>query len=160
VLYPTVILGGDSNHTFSAAGQGLKDLPEWMPWLRFLRIQGLFHWIHAADIAQMLVYWLKQGTAGTEMVLGNPAQTVGEVLAELSAYCDLAPVYQVPLEPFLPLLTALLSGQMNDWDRYSLRARNLEYSAFYPARLGLFSEHASLQQVLRTMGIAKMKKAP
>lgn len=161
-LYPTVVLGGDQNHPLSAASQGLKELHRWMPWLRYFKAQGRFHWIHAEDIATLLLYWIQhpEQIQTQTLVLGNPAQTVNQVLAEFRHYTQTAARPQVALESLFPFLLPLLSERMSDWDRHSLRERHLTYTPDYPQRLGLGSRFQTLSAVLSDLDIPNKKPSP
>jgi len=159
-LYPTVVLGGDQNHPFSAASQGLKELHTWMPWLRYLKAEGAFHWIHAEDIAHLILNWLQHPPTEQELVLGNPAQSVNQVLSELSLYTQTKTMPLLSLERLFPLLLPLLSQRMSDWDRHSLRERSLIYNSFFPERLGLDSRFKELSEVLSHLQIPTKKQSP
>ncbi|MGE3726511.1 MAG: NAD-dependent epimerase/dehydratase family protein [Candidatus Sericytochromatia bacterium] len=159
-LYPTVVLGGDQTHPLSAASQGLKDIHRWIPWLRYFKASGQFHWIHAEDIASMLLHWLRHPIPAQDLVLGNPAQSVNQVLAEFSQYTQTPPRPQLALETLLPFLLPLLSRQMSDWDRHSLRERQLTYDPVYPKRLGLDSRFQALSAVLSDLDIPSKRQSP
>ena len=159
-LYPTVVLGGDQTHPFSAASQGLKEIHTWMPWLRYLKAEGAFHWIHAEDIAHLVLSWLRHPPPEPELVLGNPAQSVNQVLNELSLYTQTKPMQLLSLERLFPLLLPLLSQRMSDWDRHSLRERSLIYNSFFPERLGLDSRFKELSAVLRQLQIPPKRRSP
>lgn len=152
-LYPTVVLGGDASHPWSAASKGLKQLPHWIPWLRLISAQGCFHWIHARDIARMLCHWLFKGWPAQDLILGNPAQTITEVLESLCAYAHLSSEPRLSLDFCLPVLLPLLSAWMNDWDRYSVYHRELQYPCVAPRNCGLAPGYESIAQVLQELGI-------
>ena len=152
-VYPTVVLGGDAEHPFSAAGQGLYQLFFWMRWLRFVQIDGYFHWIHARDIARLIIHWIAVSPPEQHLVLGNAAVTVDEALNVFRRYAGFTNRITLSLKPHLFWLTALLHTQMSDWDRYSLRHRFLTYSCWNPQKAGLEPGCESLEQMLLELGI-------
>lgn len=158
-LYPTVVLGGDHHHPYSAASEGLTNLHDWMPWLRHLKAQGIFHWIHAEDIATLVKNWIWTPPPVQDLILGNPPQSVNQIITELIHYTQTPKGPQLPLEWFFPILLPLLSKQMSDWDRHSLRTRFLVYNTYFPERLGLSSRFKDLAAVLKSLDIPK-KQTP
>lgn len=153
-LFPTVVLGGDENHPWSAASKGLKQLPQWLPWLNLISAQGRFHWIHARDIARMVYHWITKGWPAQEVILGNPAQHVTEVLEHLRQYAGLPKLPRLPLDPCLPILLPLLSMWMSNWDRYSFYHRHLQYPCIDPRKCGLEPGYENLADVLKELQIS------
>lgn len=145
VYYPTVILGGDAGHPYTAVSAALPNLPRWLPWARWLRAQGWLHLIHARDIARIVVHRLQQNSPPERLVLGNPAISVNQLIATLTALEGLPrPRHQLPLEPLLPLLVELLQTQMSPWDRFSLYHRDIVYNSVHAATYGLPADLTSL----------------
>lgn len=149
VYYPTVILGGDADHPATAVSAALPDLTRWLPWLRWLRAQGWVHLIHARDIARIVVWRLRRQLPPEQLVLGNPALSVREVLETLNRVYGQAPApLRLPLEPLLPLLLPLLQAQMSPWDRFSLFQRHLHYASVHAAAYGLPTDLMALAAML------------
>lgn len=145
VYYPTVILGGDAEHPYTAVSAALPSLPRWLPWVRWLRAQGWLHVIHARDIARIVVHRQQQNAPPARLVLGNPAISVNQLIATLTALAGLPPPpHRLSLEPFLPLLVELLQKQMSPWDRFSLYHRDIVYSSVNAASYGLPEDLISL----------------
>jgi nucleoside-diphosphate-sugar epimerase len=160
-LYPTVVLGGDLNHPFSAAGQGLQNLPKWIPWLRFLKAKGVFHWIHAEDIAKLLVHWLETKPPAQHLILGNPAQSINTTIVQFNNFAQKKrAALRIPLEPVLPLLMPFLMHKMSAWDRYSLYHRDLSYESVYPQKYGLASRFSNLEAVLQDLTLSVKNPTP
>lgn len=134
LYYPTVVLGGDPQHPYTAAAAGLKDLPRWLQYLRWLSADGRFHLIHARDIARIITYRLIHHLPAESIVLGNPAIEINELIQRLlNLYQIPAAPFRIPLKPALPALTTALHPLMSNWDRYSLRARHLSYNSIHAA---------------------------
>lgn len=152
VYYPTVVLGGDSQHPYTAAAAGLNDLPRWLNILRWLSADGRFHLIHARDIARILSYRLRHDLAPARIVLGNPALDINELISRLLKLYQLSPApAQLSLSRVLPPLTAALRPWMSDWDRYSLRMRHLRYDTVNAASYGLPEDLISPEAMLRAL---------
>jgi nucleoside-diphosphate-sugar epimerase len=152
-LYPTVVIGGSKEYPWSAAGQGLVYLFDWVRWLRFLKIDGYLHWIHAQDIARLVVYWLEVTPPEQHLVLGNPAVSVNQLLSVFADYAGFHTKSLFSLRPHLFWLTRLLYFQMSDWDRYSLQHRFLTYSCWNPRTAGLEAGCEGLIDMLQLLGV-------
>ncbi|PKL77329.1 MAG: hypothetical protein CVV27_05870, partial [Candidatus Melainabacteria bacterium HGW-Melainabacteria-1] len=149
VYYPTVILGGDAKHPATAVSAALPGLRPWLPLLHCLRAKGRLHLIHAQDIARILVHRIINGLPPERLVLGNPALEVNQVIDTLCAVNGLPPTkLQLPLDPALTALSALLQPWMSDWDRFSLRQRHTAYQSIHAASYGLPTDLSSLEAIL------------
>lgn len=157
IYYPTLILGGE----VSEAGYPLTPLTaslfQWPLYLRLLRLikaQAYLHFIHAEDIAKIIAERIVRRSVAQDLVLGNPAQSVAELMHMLLTFWQIAPApVQVRLESLLPVLLPLLSPWMNPWDRYSLTTLETRYDACSASDLGLESRFQDWQSVCQQLGI-------
>lgn len=138
IYYPTVILGGDHRHPQTPVNQFLPQLRRHLSWVKYLGVNAFFHWIHAADIAQIIDYRMRHNLPPEALVLGNPALSVSELQQELLGFYQMKPSFlRLDLEKSLPLLLPLLSGRMNPWDRFSLSHREIRYDSVHAQSYGL-----------------------
>ena len=150
VYYPTVILGGDARHPFTAVSASLPQLPQWLGWARWLSARGSMHLIHARDIARIVVHRLQQDLPPEHLVLGNPALTINHLIEILLAVHQLPrPLLRLPLEPLLPALVQILHPWMSSWDRFSLAQREMVYQSVNARTYGLPEDLMSLEEMLR-----------
>lgn len=137
-LFPTVILGGDRTHPYSHASRELKKIWKYLGWLKYFRIDGSFHFIHAHDIALVAGHLLSRRIDEASLVLGNPYLTVDECLDELCRLGGRRRRFSIDATPFLVGgLPRLLKKRLSPWDLYSLRRRHFRYETVSPARFGL-----------------------
>lgn len=137
-LYPTLLFGGSPHHPYSHITAGLKDVLRWLDLIRFLRIDASFHFIHAADVAEMVAYWVAHPPGGGDWVLGNPPLSVDECVEQVCAYFRKRIYFRLPLPLSLLRSLAFLFGvRLSAWDEYCLRQRHFVYPALSPAALGL-----------------------
>lgn len=138
IYYPTVILGGDHQHPKTPVSQFLPQLPQHLFWFKRLQVKAFFHWIHAADIAQIISHRIAHKLLPAALVLGNPALSVSELQQELLTFYGVNPSsLQLDLDRCLPFLLPLLSGRMNPWDRFSLNHRDTCYASVHAKTYGL-----------------------
>ncbi len=128
MYYPTVVLGGSDHHPFTAVSQFLPHIRKYLPWIKWLRLNGAFHWIHALDIAHIIAYRIENQLPPGAWVLGNPSCAVADLLEELLRHYRIKHTpFKMDLEKVEPLLLSLFSQQMSPWDRFSFKHRHIKY---------------------------------
>ncbi|MEN9203683.1 MAG: NAD(P)-dependent oxidoreductase [Thermostichus sp. DG_1_6_bins_120] len=148
-LYPTLLFGGSPYHPYSHITGGLKDVFRWLDLIRFLRIDASFHFIHAADIAQMVAYWVAHPPGGGDWVLGNPPLSLDQCVEQVCAYYKKTIYFRLPLPVGLfRLLAFLFRVQLSEWDEYCLRHRHFVYPAISPETLGMVSQFPTVATLL------------
>jgi len=157
IYYPTLILGGDTTPAgapLTPLTHSLAQWPLYLRLLRYLKTQAYLHFIHAEDIAQIICYRILNQAPAQDLVLGNPAQSVTELMQSLLSFWGIPPASaQIRLEALLPVLLPLLSPWMNPWDRYSLTVLNTRYQAHSAADFGLESRFREWQSVCRHLDL-------
>lgn len=131
-LFPTLVFGGDSNKPYSHLSSGLKDVIKWIDLIRFFQVDASFHFLHAQDIAQVVLYLLEnppEGDEPREFVLGNPALTVNEAVEKICVYLNRRIFFRLPLTPQLAeFFITLFRIQMAPWDRFCMGYRHFSYA--------------------------------
>lgn len=167
-LFPTLVLGGDTNKPYSHLSSGIADVVNWVDLIRWFKADGSFHFIHARDIAQVVRYLIdnppmpgltdETGENSTErLVLGNPRVTVNQAVEDVCAYLDKKVYFRIPLSMGLAnLLIVLFRIQMAAWDRFCLNYRHFTYqNPVNPETFGLPAYCATFTDVLKISGIEK-----
>lgn len=162
-LFPTLVLGGDTQKPYSHLSSGLPEVLKWMDLIRFFNLEGSFHFIHGRDIAQVVRYLIEHPTEAQQsqwLVLGNQPTTVNQGIEEICAYLDRKIYFRLPLSDWLiNFVIVLFRIQMAAWDRFCLSDRHFTYqNPVSPATLGLSSYCPSLSDVLRVSGIPERRR--
>jgi nucleoside-diphosphate-sugar epimerase len=157
-LFPTLVFGGDGQKPYSAVSAGFRDVLRWIDVIRFLQADASFHYVHAQDIAQVVLYLVNEPPEpgpGREVVLGNPALTVNQAVQQICAALNKRIFFRVPLSLQLAnLIIKLFRIQMADWDRFCLDYRHFTYQApVHPAALGLPAYCPTIADLLSAHGI-------
>ena len=162
-VFPTLVFGGavDGKGPFptSYLTAGLSEACRWLWLAKWLRADASFHFIHAADIAQVCCHLATrphqsnpepgQG-ALRRLVLGQPAISVDATVSQL---CRWRRRWRPPLGlnlqgALIEALIKLLRIEVNAWDRFSIRQRHFVHEPVSPPeRFGLVSHAASLAAV-------------
>lgn len=131
IVFPTLVLGGDSNKPYSHISAGLPDVAKWVNLARWLKADGSFHFIHAQDIAKTVNYLIhhpsKEATT-REFVLGSPKVTANQLIETLCDYLNKPIYFRIPLSLTLAkFFIAILPIQMAEWDRFCLEYRHFSH---------------------------------
>lgn len=153
-VYPTLIFGGDAHHPTSHLTGGLREVPRVLRALRHCRLDGSLHFIHARDLARVMVRLLDAPAVPPRVVVGNPVLSVSELLSQLCEIWGLRYTGALDLDPVVGALLKLFNRRTNSWDDFSLRHRHFRYPAVGPADFGLPTELATLAGIVREAGIA------
>ena len=162
-VFPTLVFGGavDGKGPFptSYLTAGLGEACRWLWLAKWLRADASFHFIHAADIAQVCCHLATkphqsnpepgQG-ALRRLVLGQPAISVDATVSQLCRWRRswLPPLGLNLQGALIETLIKLLRIEVNAWDRFSIRQRHFVHEPVSPPeRFGLVSHAASLAAV-------------
>jgi len=152
IYFPSLILGGDKDHPKTPLTDFLPSLPTYLKWVRFIKAQGCFHFIHAQDIARIIDHRIHHHLPAESLVLGNDSISVNELMLELLNFYQIRqPEKKFSLEKGLDLLLPFLAQKMTPWDRFSLKIRNTVYKHTNAASYGLHSELDTFSKVLKKL---------
>ncbi|MGI0480904.1 NAD-dependent epimerase/dehydratase family protein [Geminocystis sp. CENA526] len=135
-VYPTLVFGGEENKPYSHLSAGLKDLPKLINLIRWFQADGSFHFIHAQDIATMIVYLIENranldSSYEQKFVLANPSLKVNEAIQEISNYFGKKVYFQIPLSILLAnVFIKVFNVQMAEWDYFCLNYRHFVHKKF------------------------------
>lgn len=131
ILYPTLVLGGDAAHPPSHVSRTLREAVRHRRWLRWFAGDASFHFVHAADIAQIVCALLAEAATSKttrEHILGNAAVTLDESIDALLRYSGTTRTARISLSPWLTsALIALFRIRLAPWDSYCLQRRHFTY---------------------------------
>jgi nucleoside-diphosphate-sugar epimerase len=157
-LFPTLLLGGDANKPQSHLSSGIMQVAKWLSLLRFLKADGSFHYIHAKDVAQIVLHLLEHPPADDQphqFVLGNPYMTANQGIEEACEYMGKRIYFRIPLTTGLAnFLIALFRIKMSAWDRFCMQDRHFVYqNPVTPETFGLPTYCGNFHDVLKLSGI-------
>ncbi|MEA5534398.1 NAD(P)-dependent oxidoreductase [Crocosphaera sp. XPORK-15E] len=153
-LFPTLVFGGEPNKPYSHLSGGIGDVIKWIDLIRWFKADGSFHYIHAKDIAQVVIYLVDHPLPETDeklVVLGNKKTTVDEAVEVISAYLNRRIYFRIPLSiTLINFFIKVFRLRMEDWDRFSISYRHFTYkSTFTPANFGLNNYCTTIDDVMR-----------
>ncbi|MGL5083396.1 MAG: NAD-dependent epimerase/dehydratase family protein [Microcoleaceae cyanobacterium] len=133
-LFPTLVLGGDQNKPYSHLSSGISEVVKWLPLIRWFKTDGSFHFMHGADIAQVVVYLVEHPTPSQKsdlpeyLILGNSALTVNQAVEQACKFFQQRIYFRFNLSLWLAnVFIVIFRIQMADWDRFCLNYRHFTY---------------------------------
>jgi nucleoside-diphosphate-sugar epimerase len=130
-VFPTLVVGGASHIPYSHFASGLPEVLKWAGLVRFLTIDGSFHFIHAQDIATVVLQIVQHPelAPSQKLVLGNEVMKAKEAIATLCTFAKKRIYFQLDLKPWLVnVIIRLFNIRMGDWDYFCLRYRHFQYA--------------------------------
>lgn len=152
VVFPTLVFGGANDKPYSHLSGGLKEVTNYIKWIRWFKIDGTFHFIHGQDIATVITSLVKESPdhLPRRLVLGNPAITVNQAIKEACRFFNTRIFWQFSLTPLvINILIKLFQVKMEEWDRFCLEQRHFTYDVINPETFGLKSAYPKLANLLQ-----------
>jgi nucleoside-diphosphate-sugar epimerase len=151
-VFPTLVFGGAPDKPYSHLSKGLKDILKYVPYARFLKADGSFHFVHAIDIAQVVTHLLTAPSvpaSPARLVLGMQKLTAEDLVAQFCEYLNLKVGWQLSLNPFLiDAVIKLFRIEVAAWDRFCISQRHFTYDIVSPETFGLMSKYPRLANLL------------
>lgn len=159
-VFPTLVLGGDEKKPYSHLTSGLPEVTKYINFIRFLKADGSFHFIHGKDIAtivQYLIDYPPQSEEPKRFVLGQSPLTVNQAVAEVCEYLNKKIFFRIPLSLGLAnLIIKIFRIEMAAWDRFCMQYRHFTYShSINPDSFNLPNYCVTMSDVLKTSGVNK-----
>lgn len=161
-LFPTLVFGGRREAPaipFSHFANLLTELWRYVWALRFVSADARFHVVHAADISTVVRHLIDTPPwdAPARLVLGNPASSVDEMMAELVEQKGkrLRTLYR--LKPaHVDFLVRVLPITLSPWDRFCVDHPDQSHpGAVNPASYGLPVAMPRLRDGLASIGLGR-----
>ncbi len=161
-LFPTLLLGGDAQKPWSHISSGIAKEYKWINLLRFLSIDGTFHYIHSRDVAQVVRYLVDNPLSEDEpreLVLGNSPITADQAIEDACAYLNKRIYFRIPLtQRLLDFIFGLLRIKIEAWDRFAMKYRHFVHkNPVTPSTYGLLTYCSSFADVLKLSGVPPRK---
>jgi nucleoside-diphosphate-sugar epimerase len=157
-VFPTLLVGGDADKPLSHISSGVAQVAKWVWLVRFLQVDASFHFIHAKDVAQIVLYLMQHPSATGQFrqyVMGVPNITVNQAVEETCHYLKQRIYFRIPLTLGLAnFLIAVFRIQMGAWDRFCMESRHLIYNnPITPSTFGLPTYCPTFTDILKLNGV-------
>jgi nucleoside-diphosphate-sugar epimerase len=158
-VFPTLVFGGAADKPYSHISAGLKDIVKYVKFIRFVKGEGSFHFIHASDIAQIITYLLTADrplrceSLPNRLVMGMPKLTVDGAISEVCGFYNKRIGWQLDLSPgLINLIIKLFKIEVAEWDLFNVKLRHLIYDVVTPETFGLTSKYPRITNLFAEVG--------
>lgn len=160
-VFPTLVLGGETDKPYSHVSPGISEVTKYIDLIRFLQVDGSFHFIHGRDIATVVRYLIDnppKENQSRKLVLGQAQLTGNQAIEDVCAYLGKKIIFRLPLSLWLAnVIIAVFRIQMDAWSRFCMNYRHFTYkNAINPATFGLPNYCASMSDVLKISGVKRV----
>jgi len=157
-VFPTLVLGGETDKPYSHISPGISEVTKYIDLIRFLQVDGSFHFIHGRDIATVVRYLIDnppKENQSRKLVLGQAQLTANQAIEDVCAYLGKKIIFRIPLSLSLAnVIIAVFRIQMDAWSRFCMNYRHFIYkNAINPATFGLPNYCATMSDVLKISGV-------
>lgn len=151
-VFPTLVFGGDDTHPFSHINKGVHPNLSFLKWLRFVYVDGAFHFLHSKDIAQVSNYLLLNDTDNNEYVLGNASVTAKEAIETLCRVFGIKMLFRLKITAgFVFGLAKIFRIVIGPWERHCINNPYMVYDTVNPDTFGLKTAFPTLRSVLENI---------
>ena len=95
VVFPTMVFGGDATYPQSHITKGVYEAFKYLKYIRYIFVDGAFHFLHAADIAKVSVHLMCKPQKERDFVLGNTEVHVKEAIRILYTAFNIKPLFRI-----------------------------------------------------------------
>ncbi len=152
LLYPTLVFGEEGRgHRASHVVREIRQARRYLPLARWVRATGSFHFMHARDIAAMVVACLslRDVDGPRELVLGQAAVSFDDTISAICRLTGRRHLGWVSLTPERVFRACRLLGvRLSAWDRYAIAHPYFTHHVTRPEDLGLVSAYPTIDSVL------------
>ncbi|MBW4476662.1 MAG: NAD(P)-dependent oxidoreductase [Tolypothrix brevis GSE-NOS-MK-07-07A] len=157
-VFPTLVLGGEADKPYSHISSGISEVTKYIDLIRFLQLDGSFHFIHGRDIATVVGYLIDnppKEKRSRKLVLGQAQLTANQAIEDVCAYLGKKIIFRLPLSLSLAnVIIAVFRIQMDAWSRFCMNYRHFTYkNAINPATFSLPNYCATMSDVLKISGV-------
>jgi nucleoside-diphosphate-sugar epimerase len=157
-VFPTLVLGGEADKPYSHISSGISEVTKYIDLIRFLQLDGSFHFIHGRDIATVVQYLIDnppKENQSRKLVLGQAQLTANQAIEDVCAYLGKKIIFRLPLSLSLAnVIIAVFRIQMDAWSRFCMNYRHFTYkNAINPATFDLPNYCATMSDVLKISGV-------
>ena len=149
-VFPTLVFGGDASHPHSHISSGLLPNRHFLKWLRFIYIDGAFHFLHARDIAQVVVHLLDaQIGEKRDFALGTEKYTAKRAIAILAKAFGYKQPFRLKINPkYVMKIAGVFGIKIGPWERYCIENPHFSYTVVEPKTFGLETAFPTLESVV------------
>ena len=148
-VFPTMVFGGDNHYPKSHITKGVYSTLHYLNYIRFIYVNGAFHFIHADDIAKVAVYVMQNPTEQKEYVLGNKEVSIKEAITVLYTLFNKKPWFKIYVsEKTIFILAKIFRIKIGKWEEYCINNPYMTFNTVSPEDFGLDNTFSNLEALI------------
>ncbi len=150
-LFLTLVSSGGGHYPYSSFSKSILKAIKWINLLRFLKVEGSFHFIHARDVSLIVKYLLENETKQANFVLGNKSITIEQFIKEICKYLNKKVFFQINLSPVLKILTFFFKSKLAPWNLLCFQNKHFQYKVANASTFNLNSNCQTVEGILKDL---------
>ena len=123
-----------------------------MRWLRWMNLNGAFHFLHAKDIAKVTVACLEAPKIDSDIVLGNPEMKFSDTLESICKVLNIKRWLKITISnTFILGVINVFRLKVDKWAKHCIKNPYFRYKVHSPKHFGLTVSYPSISDVLSEM---------
>lgn len=149
-VFPTLVFGGGhDNYPKSHITDGIKSSLKYMKILKYIYLDGKFHFLHGQDIAKVCVHLLFNSTSKNEFVLGQHDVSVKQALQSICKVFKIRQPFRFKISMvFIKVLSTLFRIKIGPWEKHCMENPYMVFDTVNPESFNLKSAYPSLDSIL------------
>tara|TARA_B100000427_G_scaffold187477_1_gene155860 strand:+ start:1252 stop:2211 length:960 start_codon:yes stop_codon:yes gene_type:complete len=149
-VFPTMVFGGDTRYPKSHITKGVYSALHYLNVIRYIYVNGAFHFIHADDIAKVAVHVMQNPTDQKEYVLGNKKVPVKEAIQVLYTLFNKKPLFRIYISVKAVLILAkIFRIKIGKWEEYCINNPYMTFDTVSPKDFGLSNTFSDLESLIK-----------
>ena len=150
-VFPTLVFGGDDQYPKSHITEGIQSSLKYMAILKYIYIDGAFHFLHGKDIAKVCIHLLFNKNTKTEYVLGNKEITAKQALKTICKAFNINQLFQLKISMgFIFFISKLLRIKIGPWEKHCLENPYMVFDTVNPSSFNEETAYPDLESVLKS----------
>ncbi|MAQ64433.1 MAG: hypothetical protein CL503_03955 [Actinobacteria bacterium] len=149
-VFPTMVFGGDNIYPKSHITKGVFSALHYLNYIRYVYVDGAFHFIHADDIAKVAVFVMQNPNDKKEYILGNKEVHIKEAITVLCTLFNKKPWFRIYISVKAVLVLAkLLRIKVGKWEEYCINNPYMTFDTVSPKDFGLKNTFENLKDLIQ-----------
>ncbi len=148
-VFPTMVFGGNHSIPQSHITSGLIPNLKILKFIRYITVNGAFHFLHAEDIARVSIHLLLNPHEKDEYVLGNKSIDVKDALHIVAKMFNMNPLFRIHVPTsFIFFISKLFRIHIGPWEKYCITHPYMTYHTVSPDTFNLNTSFPTLESLI------------
>ncbi|RAP31388.1 epimerase [Candidatus Marinamargulisbacteria bacterium SCGC AG-414-C22] len=148
-VFPTLVFGGNQQYPKSHITSGVKSGLKYIRFLKYIYLDGSFHFLHAKDIARVVCYLMFNAHERSEYVLGNEPVTLKDMIKSICDTFNISQWFRLKVSiRVLQFLAKILRIRIGPWEQHCIDNPHMVFDTVSPKDFNLEGVFPDINSVL------------